>query len=129
MLSLSIDETGKSINFDGLTDPACKSIKGIPHSPELIAFVDAFMSFDDEELAGARKALVAAVGAEAMVDAVGVASNFQRMVRIADSTAIPPVNMGEDELAEEINDKLGLNEYASATNAREGAKVITSSGL
>lgn len=119
MLSLSIDETGESINFDGLTDPECKSIKGISHSRELIAFVDAFMSFDDEELAGARDALVAAVGAEAMVDAVGVASNFQRMVRIADSTAIPPVNMGEDALAEEINEKLGLNAYTSAANARE----------
>jgi len=120
MLSLSIDQTGDSINFDGVADPDCKEIKGIPYSRELIAFVDAFMSFNADHLALAREALVNAMGAQCMVDAVGVASNFQRMVRIADSTAIPPVNMGEDELAAELNVKLGLNDYSSAANAKDG---------
>ena len=119
MLSVSIDRTGEAIDFDGLIDPDCKNIAGIPHSDVLIGFVDAFMGGDAHALDLARETLVAALGAEAMVDTAGVAANFQRMVRIADSTAIPPVNMGMDDLAEDLNDRLGLNDFVSAANSRE----------
>jgi hypothetical protein len=54
-----------------------------------MAFADAMVGTDDQTLATARAALVAAMGAAAMVDAAGVVSNFERMVRIADGTGIP----------------------------------------
>jgi hypothetical protein len=60
----------------------------VPHGAQLVAFTDAIVTGDDETLARTRSAVVDALGPAAMVDAAGVASNFERMVRIADSTGI-----------------------------------------
>jgi len=61
---------------------------GVAHGAELAAFAAAIVNGDESVLAGARASVVDALGPEAMVDAAGVASNFERMVRIADSTGI-----------------------------------------
>ena len=119
MLSLGIKKTGQTLDLTGLTDPSCTKIEGIPHSQVLLRFVDAFMGATDDALTAAREALVQEMGAAAMVDTVGITSNFQRMVRIADSTGIPPIYFGMDELAEELNDKLGLNDYVSSPKSRK----------
>ena len=110
---------GQSINMDGITDPACLEIEGIPHSGVLLRFSNAFMQGNDSELAEARQQLAAEMGSAAMVDAAGVASNFQRMVRIADGTGIPLESMGEetDALVNELNEKHGINKYVSAANS------------
>jgi hypothetical protein len=115
-----LQNTGADIDLDGLTDPACTHIEGIPHSEVLLRFSNAFMGTDANALAVAREALVDEMGPQAMIDAVGVASNFQRMVRIADSTGIRLESMGEemDALVEETNEKLGINDYVSAANSR-----------
>ena len=47
------------------------------------------MSDDDAALTQARHAVIEGISPEAMVDAAGVAANFERMVRIADATGIP----------------------------------------
>ena len=57
------------------------------HGAELVAFAEAIVT-GAQTLAQSRAAGVEALGPEAMVDAAGVASNFERMVRIADSTGI-----------------------------------------
>jgi len=69
-----------------LIDPGAES--GVPHGDVLVAFAEGVVQGDDAALADARAALVQAMGAAAMVDAAGVASNFERMVRIADATGI-----------------------------------------
>ncbi len=48
-----------------------------------------------------------------MVDAAGVVGNFQRMVRIADSTGIP-VDGRMAQANADVRDLLGLNELPSA---------------
>jgi hypothetical protein len=116
MLRESIETAGESINLDGLTDRACTRIEGIPNSEALLRFADAFIGEDAEALAQARDALATEMGPEAMVDANGVASNFQRMVRIADSTGIPseaPMLV----MAEDLLDTLDMNDYVSAANS------------
>ena len=121
VLRVSISEaTGEEIDLDGMTDPACKEIKGIPHSQVLMKFTNAFMSNDKQALAAARDTLVNEMGAAAMIDAAAVASNQQRMVRIADGTGIPLESMGDemDAMVEEMNEQLGINEYVSAANSR-----------
>jgi hypothetical protein len=58
------------------------------------------------------------IGPEAFVDAVAVASNFERMVRIADGTGIPldtPVNLISEDVREELN--LGRFNAAAHTPA------------
>ncbi|MFT5133371.1 MAG: hypothetical protein ACI9SC_001842 [Gammaproteobacteria bacterium] len=115
-----LQKTGEDIDLDGLTDPNCTHIDGIPHSEVLLRFANAFMGTDSGALTVAREALVNEMGPEAMIDAAGVASNFQRMVRIADSTGIRLESMGDemDAMTEELNEKLGINEYISAANSR-----------
>jgi hypothetical protein len=59
----------------------------VAHGAELVAFAEAIVT-GDQTLAQSRTTVVETLGPEAMVDAAGVASNFERMVRIADSTGI-----------------------------------------
>jgi len=120
VLRVSADIAGQTVNMDGITDPACLEIEGVPHSGVLLRFSNAFMSLDEQQLAKAREELVAEMGSEAMIDAAGIASNFQRMVRIADSTGIPLESMGDemDSLVEELNEAHGINNYSSAENTR-----------
>lgn len=117
MLRESIETTGESIDLAGLTDPACTRIEGIAHSEPLLKFANAFMGEDAAALVTARQALAKAMGPEAMVDAAGVASNFQRMVRIADATGIPsddPIAVMQGDLVEQ----LGIDKYVSAANSK-----------
>lgn len=92
---------------------------GVPHGAALLAFAEAVVGGDPaatlagegggagDALARARRDLIAAMGVEAMVDAAAVASNFERMVRIADGTGIP---LGErlESYARGVIDELGL---------------------
>jgi hypothetical protein len=117
MLRESIEFAGDSIDLDGLADPACTRIEGIPHSEALLIYTNAFMGNDINALADAREKLAHEMSPAALVDAAGVASNFQRMVRIADSTGIP----SDDIMAllqEDLCEKMGLNEFTSAANTK-----------
>lgn len=117
MLRESIEHEGESIDLEGLTDPSCTKINGIDHSEALLLYSNAFMSDDENELTKCRDRLVEELGVACMVDAAGVASNFQRMVRIADATGIPlegPVVMMEEDLIEQ----LGTDKYVSASNTK-----------
>jgi hypothetical protein len=117
MLREGIELDGDSIDLDGLTDPACTKIEGIPHSEALLLFANAFMGDDKKALQETRETLAKKMGVEAMVDAVGVASNFQRMDRIADGTGIPsdePIALMQEELAK----MLGTDQYISAGNTK-----------
>jgi hypothetical protein len=85
----------------------------VPHGPTLEAFADAIVNGDDT-LADTRAAVIDALGAEAMVDAAGVASNFERMVRIADSTGIE-LGAFLEQVTGDVRDTLGLGATRGAT--------------
>jgi len=82
----------------------------VPHGPELMAFAEAIVT-GAQTLARSRAAVVEALGPEAMVDAAGVASNFERMVRIADATGIELGDLLEQASAD-VRDALGLERPA-----------------
>lgn len=79
---------GTEVDLSALTASEVKAASGVEHSDVLIAFADAIVAADDHALQHTRHGVLEAMGAETMVDAAGVASNFERMVRIADSTGI-----------------------------------------
>jgi hypothetical protein len=82
----------------------------VAHGHVLIAFADAIVAADDHALSHTRHGVLEAMGAEAEVDAAGVASNFERMVRIADSTGI----LLDDRLSrasKEIREELDLERF------------------
>ena len=79
------------------------------------AFAEALVARDELGLGRSREELLAGLGPDGFVDAAAVASNFQRMVRIADATGIPldaPLQL----LSEDLRGELGLGRFGSAAN-------------
>ncbi len=85
---------------------------------ELMEFAGALAGGDAGELEASREKLLTAAGPEVLVDAAGVAANFQRMVRIADSMGIP-VDQVDNEMINEIRSDLDLYRFKSAENSPE----------
>jgi hypothetical protein len=88
---------------------------GVAHGAVLCALAEALVGEDDAELARARNAALSALGPAGLVDAVAVASNFERMVRIADATGIAldgPLELATQDLRAE----LGLARFGSSAN-------------
>ena len=74
------------MNVRALADPAVES--GVPNGRALLEFASAAVGGDDAHLARTREALRGEMGDAGVADAAGVASNFERMVRIADAIGI-----------------------------------------
>jgi hypothetical protein len=95
-----------------LTDDKVAATSGVEHGTVLIAFAQAMVGDDDEVLAQARQAVIEALSPEAMVDAAGVASNFERMVRIADATGIP-LDERLEVMTKGVRDQLQLERFTT----------------
>ena len=80
------------------------------------AFAESIALRDEKVMAESRQALLAAAGPAVLVDAAGVAANFQRMVRIADAIGIP-VDYMDSTTVQGIQQELGLKEFASARHS------------
>jgi len=93
-----------------LTDHEAASTSGVEHGALLIAFAEAMVSGDEATLTHARHAVIEVMSPEAMVDAAGVVSNFERMVRIADATGIP-LDARMAALSQEVRDELHLERF------------------
>ena len=88
---------------------------GVPFGLELMKFAESLATGDTSALVSSRQALLDAAGPSMLVDAAGVAANFQRMVRIADATAIPADNI-ISALTEDLREELDLDRFHSAQN-------------
>lgn len=99
---------------------------GVADAELLVSFAEAVVAHDEPELADLRPKLIDAVGPGGFLEAATVAANFQRMVRIADSTGIPqetPVLA----LAGDVIEDLGLRSFPSANNTPKeglGTKIL-----
>ena len=70
------------------------------------------MRDDDATLTQTRHAVIEELSPEVMVDAAGVASNFERMVRIADATGIQ-LDERMEVLSQEVRDALRLERFTA----------------
>ena len=108
---------GERFDVAVITSDAAAASCGIPHAALLLAFADAVAGTDDAALAEARAAVWRTLGPEALVDAAAVASNFERMVRVADATGTlldTPLVM----LTETLRRDLGVDRFSAAANTR-----------
>ena len=119
MLSLSADITESDVDLRMVNGDETALAGDIRHGLVLMKFAEAVASRNEEALSHARQQLLQEAGAEVLVDAAAVAANFQRMVRIADSTGIPL-----DELSAAVSvgvrKELNLERFASAQNTPKG---------
>ena len=132
MLSLSAEASQTDIDLqivNGTAGPAtAEGSGGVEFARELMKFAEAVATRDEATLTGARAELLRVGGNDVLVDAAGVAGNFQRMVRIADCTGIP-VDDRMGALSGGIQDELDLRRFGSAQNTpvvsslRQGVRV------
>ena len=100
-----------------VNDGKAAAASGVADADVLIGLAEALVGEDDAALAEARTRARERIGPAAFVDAVAVASNFERMVRIADGTGIPldtPMNLVSEDVREELN----LGRFAAAAHTR-----------
>ena len=90
VLRVSAEATGqKDVDVKAVLGGEHADKSSIPYARELTDFAEAVCRRNPQEIAGARKALMEVAGPKVMVDAAGVAANFQRMNRLADSSGVP----------------------------------------
>ena len=116
MLRVSAMTTETEVDLQGVNGDAASAALGIEYGTELMSFAESLAQRDEPVLARSRTALRQAAGDKVLVDAAGVAANFQRMVRIADSIGIPFDNMQSD-FANSIQTELNLARFASAQHS------------
>ena len=107
--------TGNTVDARTVVDPRSADGSGVAHADTLLAFADAMVGRDDAALAGARTAVIEQLGPEQLVDAAAVASNFERMVRIADATGIP-LDAPLDAISVGLRAEIGIDAFGSAAN-------------
>ena len=98
------------MNLAAVLDYKAAASSGVEHGQLLIAFAEAMVGEDDDTLTHIRHAVIEALSPAALVDAAGVASNFERMVRIADATGIP-LDARMAALSQEVRDTLHLERF------------------
>ena len=118
MLRASAMTSQIDIDLQGINGDADSAAQGIEFGAELMRFAESVATRDPAALQASRQALLAAAGPAVLVDAAGVAANFQRMVRIADAIGIPVDNM-ETDIGKEVRNVLGIERFSSAQNTLE----------
>ena len=93
-----------------MIDHEAAATSGVEHGPLLVAFAEAMVGEDDDVLTHVRHAVIEVLSPAVMVDAAGVASNFERMVRIADATGIQ-LDERMQTLSQEVRDALRLERF------------------
>ena len=127
LLRASSGLTGDPADVHAVTDPDAAEDSGVPHAAALVAFAEAVVRGDDQDLARTRARVLESLGPEALVDAAAVAGNFQRMDRIADSTGIPldgPMGLVTGDLRAE----LGIDAFGSSANTPASSALVRSFG-
>jgi len=86
MLRASATSTGRQADLRALVDPMRPSL--LPAGSELLAFTDAAVLRDADEMPVARQALLEVAGPAAVVRAAAVAGNFEMMNRLLDAIGV-----------------------------------------
>lgn len=117
LLRASGQATGQAFDLHAVTQGTTTVRSGVAHEEILLALAEAMVSDEEEALAIARTHVRDELGPEALVDAAGVASNFERMVRIADATGIP-LDSFLDEMTVDLRADLNLARFEPVADAQ-----------
>ena len=115
MLRASAQATATEVDIQAINGDARSAATGIEFGPELMRFAESVAS-RSSDLQQRRRELLEAAGPAVLVDAAGVAANFQRMVRIADATGIP-VDDKQAEIGRQVRAALGIERFPSARHS------------
>tara|TARA_B100001750_G_C15429595_1_gene557455 strand:- start:531 stop:899 length:369 start_codon:yes stop_codon:yes gene_type:complete len=94
---------------------------GVMHGRLLVRLVEAMWEGDPGLLTAVCDDLLAAAGADVLVDAVAVSANFHMMTRVADGTGTP-LDPGTDEASEGFRHQIGVNDLVSRRHVPSGGR-------
>ncbi len=123
MLSLSADLSQATVNLQMINGDETATGGDVAHAGALMKFAESFARRDELALDEARQMLLDEAGPEVLVDAAGVAANFQRMVRIADSIGIP-LDERNVALTAGVRKELDLQRFTSSKNTPKSSIKI-----
>ncbi len=86
MLRVSSNRTGRPVELRSIVDSVTHPI--LPRGPQLLAFADAAVLRDVDEMPVARAAVFASAGPAGVVRAAGCAGNFEMMNRLLDAIGV-----------------------------------------
>lgn len=128
LLRASGQINGDEYDLHALTGGEAAGASGVPHERALLALAEAVVGGGDDAIREARERVIAALGADAFVEAAAVAANFERMVRIADATGIA-LDREVDMLTASYREDLGVTGYGSAASTPPTSWLKTLVGL
>lgn len=99
-----------------MTGGTAEGDTGVPNGHLLIEFGEAVLGEDDDRLAGARGAIVTAMGEAALVDAAGIVGSSNAINRVVEATGTPLDDRTAAE-TESMREELGINEFAKTKAA------------
>ena len=114
MLRVSGEMAGQAVEMAAVNGPLGHD-GGVRHGARLIAFTEAVMRGQPDDIERERGALRPLVGDEAFVDVAAVIGSFNVVDRIADATGIP-LDEALDAPSADVRRELGLARFASAAN-------------
>lgn len=112
MLRASAQATSTEVDIRAVNGHAGSAAIGIEFGPELLRFAES-VALRSPDLPERRRELLEVAGPAVLVDAAGVAANFQRMVRIADATGIP-LDSTAVEASRELRSELHMERFPTA---------------
>ena len=99
-----------------VTEGAARNDGAVPRAAELLVFAEAVHARDAAATGAARRALLSALGEEALVDSAAVCAHFDAITRVADATGVQ-LDRGLESSSEEIRAELGLNAFDKTLGA------------
>lgn len=109
LLRASGEHDGARLEVDAVVDGG--DVDGVRNASILLAYAEAIVRREPLMRARTRAQVIEQMGVDALVDAAAVASNFERMVRIADATGITLGERLREPTAEARRD-LALDRFA-----------------
>ena len=102
-----------NVNLEALKKPGIDI--GVPGGAELLAFSEALISVNKDELDQARTSLENVLGMDSVPAASAIAANFSKNDRIANGLGIPHDSV-MFKATSGVRQHLGLDKYRSAVN-------------
>ena len=111
MLRVSVSQSSLQVDLSSLRTGDSQALDAIPNARTLIRLADAFIDREPGHLANIREKATSVIGELAVIEAIGVAANFLRMVRIASGTGIP-IDETDLEFGKTVRAALNLSDVA-----------------
>ena len=113
LLRRSGDQTSEEYDLTGVTGSSCI---GVEHEDIMLIIAEAVVSSDPGASTAMRQRAIAEIGEQEMLDAIGIASGFNGITKIANATGLP-LDQRTRQITEELRDVTGIDDYAEEHKA------------